>query len=255
MNELEKLAPTLPGLRPDTEAKRLVEELVAFWPENGKPELRRAITVSDKRALEKRMKELNSLLRPTAEASEDRKRAAQAIAQMFTGFPSMRNADAQGLTAAYLAILEDQPIFAITAACKDVAQGKVEAIDPDWPPSSGRVHEQARQHAAAPLLELIRIKKTIDGEVQRRPLDKNEEKRVGIGLQKMSEDLKAADDARMEKLQADQAERQKRYNDAAILREYRRLGIEPIYADAERRVLVSPSLRAALAFTPEGKPR
>lgn len=255
MNELDKLAPTLPGLRPDVEAKRLVDELVAFWPENGKPELRRAITVSDKRALEKRVKELHGLLRPTFEASEERKRAAQAIAQMFTGFPSMRNADAQGLTAAYLAILEDQPLFAIVAACKDVAQGKVESLDVDWPPSSGRVHEQARKHAGGPTLELIRIRKTLDGEVQRRPVDKKEERRVGVGLQRMAEDLKAQDDARTEKLMAEAAERQKRFNDAAILREYRRLGIEPVYADEGRTVLVSPSLRQSLAFTPEGTPR
>lgn len=250
MNNITKHEPTLPGLLPDAEAARLVDELVTFWPEDttATVELRRAITVTDKRKLEKRLRELQSLLRPLSEASEERKRAATAIAQMFTGFPSMRNADGEGLTAAYLAILEDQPIFAVVAACKDVAQGKIPDLDTDWAPSSGRLHEQARKHAADPLMELVRIRKTLKGEPSRRPTDPATQKKIGEGLKQQASAMVAEQNEKIDsdrkRMREEMAARSRYRNERAMLAEYHRLGVEPRYAGDG--VLISPSLLQSL---------
>jgi hypothetical protein len=242
MNEIAKRKESIPtGL--DTGVRNIVDEVVMFWPDDGKPvALRRGLTREEKAALQARVRELMMVLRPISQVSEEMKRAAEALAQMFLGFPSMRNVDAKAMITAYVQHMSDLPLYAIRAACDDVVKARVKGLDPDWPPTSVRLVEIAQSHTSGPIGESITIGKALAGKVHERETTPQEKERIRLGLQRMSKDLQEkADQERIDRV----AKTQQAVSDgtrAKILLEYRRLGIEPVYADKEKTILLSPAL-------------
>ncbi len=234
------------ALRFDVGVGQIIEQVVDFWPETGSASLRRDLTRPEKAALGGRADELKLALRPISQASEEMRRAAEALAQLFLGFPSMRNVDAQAMITAYVQHMSDMPLFAVRAACDDVVKGKVKGLDPDWPPTSVRLVEIAEKHSRPLIEESIRISKTLTGKQTVVEVSPEERARVGEKLKVMAQDMtkatgkEASDQAKatLAKMASDNQEK--------ILAEYRRLGIEPSYADPARTMLVSPSLRKLL---------
>lgn len=229
----------------DAEARRVVDDVVSFWPDDGSPvALRRELTKDERRSLAARRLELDRVLRPVRAASEDMKRAAECIAQLFLGFPSMRNIDAQGMVTAYVQHMSHLPLYAIRAACEDVTKGRVKGLDPDWPPTSVRLVEVANPHVAPQEEEITTITKALAGKVPEREPTPEERERVRIGLRKMSESFQGGvDHERVERAERVQKSMIDGVNEK-ILREYARLGREPAYADPARTILLSPALAA-----------
>lgn len=242
MNEIVKAQPSLPLAKND-EAANVVDNVVDFWPDDGQPaSLRRALTATEKKTLETRAVELVRVLRPISYASEEMKRAAQEIATLFLGFPSMRNIDAPTMVSAYVQHLSDLPIFAVRAAVEDVVRGRVKGLDPDWAPTSVRLHEVAQKHVTPIIEEQLRIEKTMKGVVPAPELTPEERDQIGQKFHAFAKDVTQ----KIERELSDTAKRTLgRISDAdraAQLREYERLGIEPQWADKAKTTLISPSL-------------
>lgn len=71
------------------------------------------------------------------------------VAALMTGYPSMRGLskiEAQVLVRKYADDLEGIPLWAITAAAKDISRGAVADLNPDFPPSASRVRQQSDEH-------------------------------------------------------------------------------------------------------------
>src|SRR6476661_8930321 len=83
---------SLGSVAPDPEIQSTIDRLVAFWPNDGSPiVLRRDPTESERNKLTLRYRDLHVALRPMS--LEDKKKAGRALATMFLGMPTMRNAD------------------------------------------------------------------------------------------------------------------------------------------------------------------
>jgi len=95
---------------------------------------------------------------------------------MFSGMPSMRNADALGTVKAFLDVLAGLPVFAVEGACDAVNNGKAtwvddkgvtRKVDPSFPPTAAIIHDMAdrfcdRQRTAAwNAAKILRVKKEI----------------------------------------------------------------------------------------------
>lgn len=231
--------PALPGLAdPGAEAREVIAETVAFWPEDGRgATLARPLKAEEKRVLHDRLKGLSAELREMGPV--ERERAAQAVAQMFLAFPSTRNIDAAAMVSAYVAGMQDLPLAAIVAACEDVAKGRVKGIDPDWPPTGPRLHAIAKKHTARPETERLRIQRALAGTVARAAVTKEERERVGAKVRELAD-----------KLVSDRIEEREVVNKAALetmgartldtqLRQYESAGVKPVYADQSRKTLLS----------------
>ncbi|MGA7805445.1 hypothetical protein [Bradyrhizobium sp.] len=106
------------------------------------PELRQAVAA--------RIDGIRRTLSPLDRSTAEKERAARAIAAMLSGWINARVADPQAKVATYVTTLADLPCWAVQSVCADLARGRVEGVDPDYPPSAARLH-QLVEKAIAPL--------------------------------------------------------------------------------------------------------
>lgn len=224
----------------DPKARAIVDGVVGFWPNDGTaPDLRREMTVTERGYLRMRQRDLHGILRPLS--IEERKHAAKAIAAMFLGFPNMRTADNQATVTAYIAALEQYPLFAITEACADVIRDRVD-INPDFAPSAPRMCELATRHLIPLRGELAVIEKTITARYERNPISDEERERVRKGLEELAGSMMERDKIQRREHLTHQSVVIQEAAMKTIFDHYRALGIEPIYADADKKILLSPAL-------------
>lgn len=96
------------------------------------PELRGAIDV--------RLADVRRALAPLSRALAEKERAARAIADMLTGWINAKVADPRAKVAGYVAILADLPCWAVEQVCRDAGTGRIEGLDPAYPPSAAQLH-------------------------------------------------------------------------------------------------------------------
>ena len=105
------------------------------------PELRLAIA--------HRLEAIRRALLPLDRAMAERERAARVVNTMLTCW-NLRQDARETKAAIYVLALGRLPVWSVEQACQDVARGLVEGLDPDFPPSTARVHQLA-EAALAPL--------------------------------------------------------------------------------------------------------
>jgi hypothetical protein len=120
-----------------------LRRLVAFWPDEGPLELRRALTAEERVAAERRAAELAEALRPHGDA--DRARVESALAAMLGGFRSMRQTgeDAETVVTVLRAVLREFPAWAVERACLRIARREA-GLDARWAPNDAQVAEICR---------------------------------------------------------------------------------------------------------------
>lgn len=245
-------SPTLPGLLPDAEAQRIVDNVVRFWPDDGSPAvLRREVVPDERMILEARRLRLHALLRPMREAGEELRRAAEAIAATMMCFTSMRNVeDPQGLIAAYVQAMSDLPIFAVLAACEDAKAGKIKGQDSDFMPSTALMIPAAEKRVFPVEGERLMIQKTLDGKVADPELTREQKDKLHVGLRAVADAITVEKGTRMpngkfipdDRTPPALRDSLNASTQAKILAEYRRLKRDPVYADKARTILLSPAL-------------
>ena len=141
-------ARNLPALcNPETDLA-IPQRVWSGWaPSVGRREIVRALRPDERHALQARAAELKPALQPYARPLED-DRVAQAVADMFSGFPSMRHSgeDAVGRVDSAMRALSKFPAWAIEQGCRSIQQNGYETIQNDiakierhWPPSDPEI--------------------------------------------------------------------------------------------------------------------
>lgn len=272
-------APGLPGLMDD----RAADDLASWFchhidPDGPRDELSgegaRLPTRDERSLIEARQRSLNAALRPVGESMTDKDALARALAEFFLGYPSLRNADAEVMLAAYVSDLAQCPLFAIKMALGDIKQGRVFDVDkngrktpisPDYPPSTPRIIAQAQKRAeptyglraqAVAALGVKRLAITVSPERQEAVGRKMKELAAHLSMKRIE------DEAREEEARRASREKAARQNERRIEAEREAAGLPPT---PDGSVVVSPQLAAIVgrwreeneSFThsPEGKRR
>jgi len=237
---LAKREDIIPGLMPDDEAMRVVEKFNVF-EDNGESMLTRLPTSVERSIMQRRAQALNGQLRPVSLTMTDKDAAVRALSSMFAGFPSLRNADAQGMIAAYLLDLQELPLFAVEAACADVRKGRIAGLDKDWPPTSPRVYEAAQRHAAKVYGEKLKFDRVLAiTKVVPPPMTEAETKEMHGKLKKLSASVEDKFEAENAAMMERATKRTLGNTQKLILDAWRARGQEPVYAAPG--IMVSPFL-------------
>lgn len=88
-----------------------------------------------------RLADVRRALAPLGRAVAEKERAGRAVAAMLGGWINARAADPAAKVAAYVTALADLPCWAVEQVCQDVARGRVEGLDPAYPPSAAQLHQ------------------------------------------------------------------------------------------------------------------
>jgi len=135
--------------------KVLPNSIWCGWRIDGKTRrIRRPLTEAERGMLERRAAELDPVMQPLSRPADD-DRVAEAIADMFAAFPTMRATDEQALAkidSLTLSVAEF-PLWAIIEACDRIRTKGYEAVDRDgkirierhWPPSDAEVVDEVRR--------------------------------------------------------------------------------------------------------------
>jgi hypothetical protein len=122
----------------------------SWIPGNGEPRsVARELTAEERRAVEHRATSLAAWLAPYARPSDDDD-VTIALAEMFNGFPSMRNESGQAALArvnAAMELLAQFPAWAIVAGCAQIRRKGYEVAERDgvrverhWPPGEPELY-------------------------------------------------------------------------------------------------------------------
>lgn len=208
----------------------------------------------------KRITYLERILAPIKKSSVEMKEAKRLLAQFFLGYPSLLNAPAQEMITAYISDLQDISLLTLRESLDDIKHGRVMvsdgkgrqmSIEKDWPPSSTRIHDVAVKRSEAQWNELVRLR-TIIGPVQlaRPEISPEERARFAVQIKKMhGEFTKRIEQDSVEISAREEHElRQKaaaELSHKALLRDYTLQGLEPVYADKEKTIIVSLAMMLA----------
>lgn len=175
-NAVVAAAPTLPGLLPDVETRRLAESFEIETEGFNKHTIDRFPTMVEREILSKRFSELERALAPISRdlpafapdgtRTSDRRLAAQALGKMFMGWGIATGRDAGDKVAAFIEHLGEHPLFAVEAACRDATGRRLrkpngEPLDFTFPPPSTALGAAAARHAGDLYEERFRIDKVI----------------------------------------------------------------------------------------------
>lgn len=93
-------------------------------------------------AMRTRLVDVRRALAPLRGLAE-RERVGKAVQAMLSGWLNAKASDPAAKIAAYVNTLADLPCWAVERVCEDVARGRVEGLDADFPPSAARIHQLA----------------------------------------------------------------------------------------------------------------
>lgn len=257
-NAVAVSGPTLPGLLPNVEIRRLAESFAIKPDDANRPTIDRFPTVLEREMLSKRFSDLERALTPISRdlpapapdgtPSSDRRIAAMLLGKMFMGWGMTSGRDAADRVSAFLDHLSEQPLFAVEAACRDATSRKLtkpngDPVDFTYPPSSTVLGAAASRHAADLFFERLKIDKIIYTKRLAPPEPTAAEKqKMQTMLRGVADALRAgaavesaAETARREGFAREKVERDHRAREA----EWRHFGYEPkLNADGS---LSSPS--------------
>jgi hypothetical protein len=133
--------------------------LVVWRPEGSGPVVAAQVpTEQEKLALMGRLEKLKDTLLPASISQPEVARVAAAVAGMLGGgYTSLQNVDRKATIAGYTEALQDLPAWAVENGCGNVRHGKVDGLDPDWPPTHARMHLIAEKELAPVKLEQAQI--------------------------------------------------------------------------------------------------
>jgi hypothetical protein len=240
------------GLLADEQASEVLAQFTTFI-EGATVIINRMPTTVERKTLSKRARDLESVI--AALGSAGMGEAKKLLAQFFLGYPSLLNADAPGLITAYISDLRSVPLFALRAALDDIKHGRITVsdgkgrqmpLDKDWPPSSSRIYDIAVKISEPSWQEFTKINRVL-GTVQlaRPDMTDDERERVKLKIKSLHSQFTksvATDDANV--IDANQeaelrAEAERARQQQAREMEYRSAGLEPIYADEKKTIIVS----------------
>lgn len=167
-----------------------------------------------------RQLDLHALLRPISMATEDQKRAREAIAALLGGYLNIRSDQHQAIAGGYTAHMADQPLFAIRQACDDFKNRRVyDWIDEkkvpftiDYAPSAFRLLDQVKKCAADAREEYHQIGRVLAVKkvITERRISEDEQARVVAAMRLRAMDLGTSAEisrrADAEKIRTDAAE-------------------------------------------------
>jgi hypothetical protein len=140
----------------------LADAVVAFRPEAGPFELRRALSIEERTALRTRANLLERWLAPGLQRD-----IAESVEALLGGTPEAKEVAAQWASA-----LRDLPGWAVHRACLRFSQGRVKAaelgvdrLDVGFAPNTAQVHRVATAIAAEHVAELARLDAVLKGTV------------------------------------------------------------------------------------------
>jgi hypothetical protein len=241
-------APALPGLVADLEGADVVSRHASkINTEFGKDTLPELPGKADRTAIERRISALQTKLRPVSMAVAEQDRVIAELGAVWLGYPSMRNADVAAMSTAYLLDLQDLPLFAILAACEDIRRRRIKNLDPDWPPTSPRIHDIAARHVEPIAVAVLQAKRVLAVRDVRRPVTEAMQAKVGA----LVNDFAAASRLRLEQ---DHEERRAEYGrryigpfgQKCLEREWAKEGVRPQTTGGANPVMISPSLASQL---------
>jgi len=210
------------------------------------PTLRQLPSIAERAALETALRDCRELFRPVTENRAEAGRAAEAFAGLMAGYPSMRNANAEETTSTYVAFCADLPLFAIQQACHQVSHGKIEGLDPDWPPTAVRMHiiaETIRNKAYA--REVLPIEKVLAVKaLARPPLNPEQAERGRKLLRGTMKNIEEAEEARLKVVRERSNSGLKEREAEWIKEEWRALGREPPPGERPMSVSLAKSIGA-----------
>lgn len=210
------------------------------------PTLPRLPTTAERSALALALRDARAVFRPVVESTAEAARATECFAGLMAGYPSMRNANAEETTSTYVAFCADLPLFAIQQACHQVAHGKVEGLDPDWPPTAVRMHviaEMIRNKAYA--REVLPIERVLAVKALTRSKLKPEQVAAGQQLLRGAmQRIEDAEEARLKPIR-ERTIKDRHTREAEWIRdEWRANGREPPPGDRPMSVSLAKSIGA-----------
>lgn len=175
-----------------------------------------------------------------AGSPEGKATAAKMLGELFSGYPSLRNADAGEMVATYRAHLRGVPIAALRSAIDMIIQGRVPKLDPDWPPTAPRIHQIVADYEEPIWRNVFLVRKVLAVKRERVYIAPEKQKAMADKLASLAKEI---GDRAKQKAYAENEERaakRRSDNERMLLREYARLGIEPVRDSAGG--IISPAL-------------
>lgn len=256
--------PTLPGLVPNADIDRQIELFVnALVLDEGPPALPRLPTADERRALHARQMDLARAVRPISYAIAEQETAQKRIALLCNGWSQNRTVDASGLVATFVHDMMDLPLFSILRACDDVVKSRAKfsdgkggerVIDPAYPISSAQLYAVALKHAAPARAREYRVRQILAVRKTATPVASPELRaRMAESFAQLKAHLTGGIPAVDPVMVARGRARTLENNNESILREYQRMGIDPIYSGSG--MLLSPTLARQRGMLSEPRPR
>lgn len=212
MTDLVKAASqAVNGMLPEApEVRRVVRQAAPYY-EGCVPVIRRQLTAVERQLLQRRNGDLAAALRPFVDRPTERTMAQVLLGKFFAGYPSLINADAPTMVAAYMDRLGSMPVFALARALIDIAKGNVRVrdkwgrevtLDRDFPPSADRIYDQMQKIIQPMTDEQMQIGKVLNARkvVPADETDPEVRARIGAGLKELKLRLQGMDDLRERKL-------------------------------------------------------
>jgi len=185
---------TLYPLKRDDSIIALVQDVLTFEKQDGKPVLHRKLTIEEREILNRRAQELGEHLKP---AHHQRIRAL--VSQMLAGFNKGASAeDAKAIVSQYIVVLQHLPAWAIERACGKFSRGEsIDGIDgversivQTRGPTTAQLYQVARKIAEEWYGELHNVRNALNGFVPR-IISEEERERVRQKLEEFADTLRA----------------------------------------------------------------
>lgn len=181
-------------LKRDDGITALVQEVLTFETQDGKPVLHRKLTIEEREILNRRGRELGEHLQP---AHHQKIRAL--VSQMLSGFNKAAGVeDAKAVVAQYIVVLQHLPAWAIERACLKFSRGEtIDGIDgiersiiQTRGPTTAQLYQVARKIAEEWFAELHNVRSALNGFV---PKIISEEERAIVRekLEELAETMRA----------------------------------------------------------------
>lgn len=240
----KELTKPLPGMAPTGSVSKLLDTFQVDVYGFDDVALDRMPNAEERQLLQARHRELMTMLRPINLAKTDQEKAAKALALLFSGYPSLRNANVRDTITAYMLHLEHLPLPALCKACEDIAHNRVADLDPDFAPTSPRIVKVAEGHIAPLARERDRIDQILGSRKLMRAASTPEaQERVRLGLVELAESMNVSEELRYQKLADEVNKKAAEFAQADITRHYKRAGVEPVKTSWQgKSIVISPSL-------------
>lgn len=210
----------------------------------------RAMSSVEKQMVLKRLEVLNAGC-----SSGSKGELAKAVLEMLVGTGGTGD-DPKSVITAYVKMLEDLPLFAVKRACLRFGRGEVTAselglkeLNTSFRPSTAQVAQVARAIAKPFTDEQIAAGRLLRSSVRPPEPSQEAKDRIAAQFKQLSNTLKANSAKVMGTDTTAVARRNKEMADRTQLMLYEQAGLEPVWADEDRTMVVSLPLLLSQGWT------